>query len=457
MIPIKMSEIARATQGQLVGEDVLVHEINTDTRKSNESCLFVALKGANFNAHVFLEQAVNDGAIGLVVEQQSSLDVPQVIVKDTRNALGQISQLIREKSTAKVIGLTGSVGKTSVKEMIASILNHEGETLSTLGNLNNEIGVPLTLLRLTKEHEFAVVEMGANHPGEIRYTTELVRPDVALINNVAAAHLEGFGDLQGVAEAKGEIYEGLNAKGTAIINVDDNFANYWRARIGQKKVTFGIKNEADIFATSIDSSKPSGVRFHLHHNGKCHEVSLAVPGRHNVMNALAATAACLSIGISIENIVASLRGFTGVKGRLEVHRPSDELVIIDDSYNANYTSLAAAIDVLTNEDGLKILALGDMGELGDEAREYHHKAGVYAKESGVDLLLTIGVLSHFAHQAFKEGAYHFATQKEMVDFIIEKIKNKKTAVLLKGSRSAHMEDIVTPILKWTQQNFEGAC
>lgn len=456
MIDVNLSEIAQATEGQLIGPDVKICCVNTDTRQDSNGCLFVALKGNNFNAHDFLQQAAEQGASALVVEQQASLDVPQVVVSDTRIALGRIARLVRKKSAATFIGLTGSVGKTTVKEMIASILNVQGNTLATLGNFNNDIGVPLTLFRLKQTHEFAVIEMGANHSGEIRYTSDIVRPNVALVNNVAAAHLEGFGDLQGVAEAKGEIYEGLQPDGTAIINVDDDFADYWLNRVKQKTLTFGIENDADITASSIDSGNSEGVQFVLHYKNEDYPVSLAVPGKHNVMNALAATCACLASGVNIQQVVDGLKNFHGVKGRLQLHRPSEELVIIDDTYNANYTSLAAAIDVLKQQDGLKVLALGDMGELGDKAREYHHKAGVYAKQSGVDLLLTIGVLSQFAHQAFKDGAHHFNHQKELADFITDKIKQQKTAVLLKGSRSAHMENIVATILEWSQSRLEGA-
>lgn len=456
MIKLTLAEIAVATNGQLVGQSIDIVKVNTDTRTNSQGCLFVALKGQNFDAHNFLPEAVEQGAIAILVEQRSSLDIPQVVVDNTRLALGQVAKLVRQKSKARFVGLTGSVGKTTVKEMLHHILQHCGTTLATQGNLNNDIGVPLTLLRLTEQEEFAVIEMGANQPGDIEYTVGLVNPEVALINNVAAAHLEGFGDLQGVAQAKGEIYEGIAEGGFAIVNADDSFADFWRKRIQHSIISFGIKNEADITATNIELDSSGCATFSLNYEQQVINVQLSVPGKHNVYNALAALSICHALKLNIESLASALKSFGGVKGRLQVHRLSNQSVVIDDTYNANYTSLAAAIDVLTQQPVKKILALGDMGELGEKAREYHQKAGQYAKDSGVDELLTIGVLSQFAHQAFGEGAHHFSTQQQMTEYLVEQLKQSKIAVLLKGSRSAHMERVVEPLLDWAQKHLRGA-
>ncbi len=456
MIPLTLSEIAIATQGQLVGTDITIEQVNTDTRTNSKDCLFVALKGQNFDAHNFLADAVKQGARALIVEQRSSLDIPQVVVQNTRVALGQIAKLVRKKSNARFVGLTGSVGKTTVKEMLHHMLQHCGTTLATQGNLNNDIGVPLTLLRLTRQDEFAVIEMGANRPGDIEYTVGLVEPEVALINNVAAAHLEGFGDLQGVAQAKGEIYQGIAEGGVAIVNADDAFAEYWRKRLRHPVIEFGIEHEADIAASHLELDDSGCASFKLNFDGRSIPVCLSVPGKHNVYNALAALSICHALKLNLETLSVALKTFGGVKGRLQMHRLSNQSLVIDDTYNANYTSLAAAIDVLTQQKGKKILALGDMGELGEKAREYHQKAGQYAREAGVDELLTIGVLSQFAHQAFGDGARHFSSQQQMTEYLVEQLEQSQLAVLLKGSRSAHMERVVEPLVSLAQNKLRGA-
>lgn len=469
MINVSLQSIAQAVGGELISStitdynDIQVSNVNTDTRLSCEQSLFVALKGPNFDAHEFLLDAKKQNATALMLEssgyeklpsnvKRALEDTPCILVDNTRLALGMLAKLIREMSNATFVGLTGSVGKTSVKEMLAEIFRQAGNTLSTIGNLNNDIGVPLTLFRLEPQHKYAIIEMGANHAGEIGYTSGLVSPDVALINNVAAAHLEGFGDLQGIAQAKGEIYDGLKKEGIAIINNDDAFAAYWRNRISQSTKTFAMQNSADIMAVNLELMQHQ-VRFDLQVGSARYPVTLNVPGKHNVMNALAAIACSLAAGLNIDLIIKGLASFSGVKGRLQVHRPSEQITIIDDTYNANYTSFTAGVDVLVKQPGKTIVALGDMGELGEKAREYHQKAGEYAKQAGVDHLLTIGVLSQFAHQAFGEGAHHFTSQQDLTNFIIKTIKQIKTAVLLKGSRSAHMEHVVEPLLQWSVNHF----
>jgi UDP-N-acetylmuramoyl-tripeptide--D-alanyl-D-alanine ligase len=456
MIQLSLAEIAAVTQGQLIGSDVSITKVNTDTRDNSADSLFIALKGRNFDAHQFLAEAVQQGAVALLVEQQTSMAIPQVVVANTRLALGQLAHLVRQKSKARFIGLTGSVGKTTVKEMLHHLLRHCGATLATQGNLNNDIGVPLTLMRLTENEEFAVIEMGANQPGDIEYTVGLVEPEVALINNVAAAHLEGFGDLQGVAQAKGEIYQGIRKGGVAIVNADDRFAEFWRTRIDHPMITFGIVNDADISAKHIELDASGCAAFELKYPDGLVDVRLSVAGKHNVYNAIAAFSVCYALKLDLKPLAERLATFSGVKGRLQIHRLNNQSNVIDDTYNANYTSLTAAIDVLTQQKGKKVLALGDMGELGEQAREYHQKAGLYAREAGIDELLTIGVLSQFAHQAFGDGAHHFSSQQQMTEYLIQQLEQSPLAVLLKGSRSAHMERVVEPLLTWAQQNLGGA-
>ncbi len=269
-------------------------------------------------------------------------------------------------------------------------------------------------------------------------------------------HLEGFGDLQGVAQAKGEIYRGLTQDGVAIINNDDDFASYWKGNISNPCLTFALENDADLRAENIIINSNSCAEFDIQYNNEKVRFRLSVPGKHNILNALAAIAICSLAELSLNEIAKQLTLYTGVAGRLQIHNIADDLVIIDDTYNANYTSLVAGIDVLCGYEGKKYLALGDMGELGNEAKEYHHKAGEYAKQAGVDCLLTVGVLSQFAHQAFGDGSFHFMSQPQLTDFLLKKLQQTKGAVLFKGSRSAHMENVVSPIVGWAEEKLGGA-
>lgn len=455
MMALSLKDIADYVGGELIGENILVESVSTDTRSTQQNDLFVALQGSRFDAHEFLAQAVGNGAKALMVVRRSSLDVSQIIVDNTLIGLGKLASMVRRKSKAKVIGLTGSVGKTTVKEMIASITQKAGNTIATKGNLNNEIGVPLTLLRLTDNTEYAVIEMGANHHGEIDYTSHLVEPDVALINNVAAAHLEGFGDLHGVARAKAEIFRGLKSDGIAVINHDDKFFDYWHDNTKQKQLDYGVESEAAVTATNLHEMEDNSFCFDLIFNQQTTPVKLSVPGQHNVQNALAAAACCLAIEIEPEIIAAGLGDFNGVQGRLQIVRVSPSFTVIDDTYNANYTSLTAAINVLARQPGFKVLALGDMGELGSSAKEYHQKAGIYAKQCQVDLLLTIGELSFFAAQAFGEDAIHCQTQSELVEQIQKQKQEHAVSVLLKGSRSAHMDKIVSQLTEPALETKSG--
>jgi len=451
MIPLCLAEIAKAVDGELIGENITIDNINTDSRSLQQDELFLALKGPNFDGHRFLEQVVKLGCGAVIVDHHCELTIPQIIVSDTHNALGNISAYVKDKVAPRTVAITGSSGKTTVKEMVAAILSRLGNVLATKGNFNNDIGVPLTLLRLEKKHDFAVVELGANHMGEIAYTTALVKPDVAIINNIAAAHLEGFGDLFGVARAKGEIFEGLDSSGIAIYNQDCKLSNKWQWRLTDKKVrTFSCFKAADCFSSEVKLDESGCARFKLNTNQGNIDIELTVPGKHNVCNAVAATTIALEFGASLEDIRLGLAEMSAVKGRLNLHQLTDTFKVIDDTYNANVESIKAATDLLASYSGRRILILGDMGELGADARSYHQEVGEYAKQCKIDDLLTIGVLSQNTADAF--NGQHFSERAKLISCLISLIENEQrpVSILVKGSRSARMEYVVKDIINWRE-------
>ncbi|MFT5851536.1 MAG: UDP-N-acetylmuramoyl-tripeptide--D-alanyl-D-alanine ligase [Colwellia sp.] len=454
MIPLCLAEIALAVDGKLVGENITIDSINTDSRALAKGELFLALKGPNFDAHRFLNQVIELGCAAVIVQDDCQLSIPQIIVEDTHKALGKIAAYVKEKVAPKTVAITGSSGKTTVKEMVAAILSRLGKVLATKGNFNNDIGVPLTLLRLESQHEFAVVELGANHMGEIAYTSALVKPDVAIINNIAAAHLEGFGDLCGVARAKGEIFEGLSSGGIALYNQDCKFANKWQWRLVDKKVrTFSCEQAADCFSSDVilDDTGCAGFKLNTHSGNTF--IELTVPGKHNVCNAVAAAAIALEFGASLDDIRLGLAEMSPVKGRLNLHQLTPTFKLIDDTYNANVESIKAASDLLASYSGRRILILGDMGELGAQARGYHHEVGDYAKQCKIDDLLTLGVLSQSSADAF--NGQHFSDRVSLMRCLISLLENEQQAIsiLVKGSRSARMENVVQDIINW-RKNLE---
>lgn len=475
MISLTMSQIAVALGGQLVGQDVNITKVLIDSRIENKqfenhNCLFVALKGPHFDAHHFVEDAINAGAVGVVVEHQSNIDKPQIIVENTRIALAQIARLNRNQSKAKYIAITGSSGKTTVKEMIASILTLSDKVVATKGNLNNDIGVPLTLLEIEKSTTYGVVELGANHAGEVAFTADITRPDVTLVNNITAAHLQGFGDIHGVARAKAEIYSALSEDGIAIINADDDFYNYFDSKIKGKKLSYSVKHIADVYASDIQLNTDQSLRFTLNYKQQQVQIDLPLVGLHNVANALAAATCCIAVEISLEQIVSGLAKAPQVAGRLIVTRLSNGCRLIDDTYNANVSSMMAAIDLLKNYPEPTILIIGDMGELGELGRQYHEQVGEYAKLAGITKMFSCGVLTQFSQIAYdkkqlenestepnaKKQITHFSHQKEL----IIKLKNEANAgatLLVKGSRSAHMENIVQALTEYSKNNrlFDG--
>ncbi|RLM28136.1 UDP-N-acetylmuramoyl-tripeptide--D-alanyl-D-alanine ligase [Brenneria alni] len=444
MIRVSLQQLASVLSAELIGEDVEIDDVSTDTRKLKAGCLFVALKGDKFDAHDYAAEALKNGAAALLVSKPLLANVPQLLVKDTRLALGTLAGWVRRQSNARVVALTGSSGKTSVKEMTAAILRQCGSVLYTAGNFNNDIGVPLTLLRLTPEYQFAVIELGANHIGEIAYTTDLVRPQSALVNNLAAAHLEGFGSLAGVAQAKGEIFAGLSADGVAIINADSNDFPHWQVMLNHKtlwRFSPQAAGDTDFFASDI-KVLAQGTRFNLHTPFGRIEVMLPLPGRHNVANALAATALSMSVGATLEAVKTGLAQLQAVPGRLFPIVLAEGKLLLDDSYNANVGSMTAAAQVLADMPGYRVMVVGDMGELGDEAQECHRQVGEAARVVDIDKVLSVGTLSELISHASGSGE-HFQDKAALVSRLSALIaEHKIISILVKGSRSTAMEQVV---------------
>lgn len=457
MLTMSLAQIIQAVEGHLYGavptSNVHVQGLFTDTRKPLAGAVFVALRGANFDAHDFAATAVAGGAALLVVEHAlRDIDVPQVVVTDTRIALGALAAAWCtewRKQGGKLVALTGSNGKTTTKEMLAGILREVGGVLATRGNLNNDIGVPLMLAELDAAQRFAVIEMGANHAGEIAYLTSLARPDVALVTNTGRAHLEGFGGEQGVILAKGEIFGGLTTGGTAVINLDDKGAATWLALNAGRSLTFSMQQAADVRGTwQADEGRldiaACGTGFAQH---------LQVAGAHNAHNALAAAAAAWALGIAPTAIQSGLEKFTGVAGRLQRKNGLHGGVLWDDTYNANPDSLQAGIRALRATEGETWLILGDMGELGADRVALHAEAGRMVRALGVTRLFTLGELAQTAANSFGTGAQAFSSLEDLL-VAVRAALHPQVQILVKGSRSARMERVVQALSQ--QQPVEGA-
>ncbi|RDI45164.1 UDP-N-acetylmuramoyl-tripeptide--D-alanyl-D-alanine ligase [Aquicella lusitana] len=422
--------------------------ISIDTRTTQPGNLFVALKGSRVDGHDYIAEASQKGAAAALVTHHVESALPQLQVEDTTDALGKLGTAWRNQFTIPFIAVTGSNGKTTLKNMVASILTaacdgDSTQVLATQGTLNNHLGLPLTLIRLNKNHRYAVIEMGMNHFGEIEYLTKMTRPSVAVITNAAAAHLEGVGSIEGVARAKAEIFLGLPPNGTAILNRDDAFFTLWHEQIGQRPyLTFGFHPDADVSATLIESDQQLTLRTP---KGQI-DIQLPLLGRHNVVNALAATAAALAIGIDLVAVKKGLETIQPAPGRLQLHTLSNGVKIIDDTYNANPFSLQAAVETLSSFTGKKILVLGDMKELGIEAKSLHHTAGEKIRAAGIDYLFTYGELSANTAHGFGEGAYHFSEQEKLVNALKPFLYNQ-TTILVKGSRSMQMEKVVAELVQ----------
>lgn len=452
---LTLRETALALDGLLTGDaDIAFVRVTTDSRDIKPGDLYVALKGERFDGHDFAADALAQGAVAVLVER--AVSGTHIVVPDTLAALGKLAAYWRERMTdLKVIAVTGSGGKTTVKEMIATILiTRFGEeaVLATRGNLNNHIGVPLTLLRLTAQHRFAVIEMGMNHFGEIDYLTHLARPDVAVVNNALRAHLEALGSVEGVARAKGEIFGGLKAGGTAVINADDANAALWsQLANGNRQLSFGL-HTADMHARDIVETA-EGSEFILGVPIDETRVLLPAPGLHNVRNALAAAAGTYAAGLDVTQIAAGLRQYKGVKGRLERKVAANGAQVIDDTYNANPDSMRAAVDVLTTlaraGGNPSILVLGDMGEVGPDAADLHAEIGKYAKEQGVQQLFTLG--EQMANAASEFGNKHSAALEDLMA-TLQMAVTPDSLVLVKGSRFMRMERVVQALQGIAQNN-----
>jgi UDP-N-acetylmuramoyl-tripeptide--D-alanyl-D-alanine ligase len=423
--------------------------VTTDSRNVRRGDLFVAIKGPRFDGHDFIGQAVADGAVGVMASDASvaeRLGVPAVIVDDVRIGYGALAAWWRSLFTMPLVAVTGSNGKTTVKEMLAAILRaHAGEdsVLATRGNLNNDIGVPTTLLQLRPGHRFAVIEMGMNHPGEIAYLTRIAKPDVALVNNAGTAHIGEVGSMEAIARAKGEIFAGLDVSGVALINADDAFADYWRSLVADRKIVdFGLARTASVSARYELSETGSLVTLRTPETQFA--VTLQVPGIHNVKNALAAATAAYVLGVPAEKITIGLHQYIAVDGRLKPHRLASGDIVIDDSYNANPESAHAALSVLGASRGQKIFVLGDMGELGDAAASIHAELGEFARRAGAQRLFGLGMMSSEAVRAFGEGGLHFSNVDDLVN-ALRPLLDGSTTVLVKGSRFMHMERVVTSL------------
>ncbi|VAW61128.1 UDP-N-acetylmuramoyl-tripeptide--D-alanyl-D-alanine ligase [hydrothermal vent metagenome] len=436
---------AKALKGVCHGVDTEFSSVSTDTRNIEPGDLYIALQGENFDGHNYIDQALQAGAVAAIVHKDIAQNLPYIKVEDTRKALGALSALWRQSFNGKVVAITGSNGKTTVKEMLAAILSEQGEVLATQGNFNNDIGLPLTMLHM-KNEDYGVIEMGANHIGEIAYLTSLAQPDIAVITNAGASHLEGFGSLEGVAIAKGEIYQGLSEDGVAVINKDDSFSEYWHSICDCINiVTFSMCDKtSNVYGEWVQ--KEQGVELKVYACGEVFSVQLKLHGRHNAMNALAAICVAHVFSVASEKIITALSRFEPVKGRLNIHRVNTQFCVIDDSYNANPASLEAGINVLKSLPGEHWLVMGDMGELGKDEKRLHFSAGIKARELGVDCLLATGNASRAAVEAFGEKARFFESRDELVSYI-KQSRQQELGVLVKGSRFMHMENIVESLIE----------
>jgi UDP-N-acetylmuramoyl-tripeptide--D-alanyl-D-alanine ligase len=438
---LHLSEVASMAKGELLGDDVMINSISTDTRKSLKGDLFVALDGENFDGHKFIDEAVEKIVAGVLVHKKIDTKLPQVLVGNTLEGLSCWAQAWRGIVDPKLVAVTGSNGKTTVKQMLNSILSGVGSTCCTQGNLNNHIGVPLTLLSLRKNNKYAVIEMGANHHGEIDHLTKLGQPDVAVITNAGPAHLEGFGSVAGVAQAKGEIINGVKSSGAVVLNADDQYIDVWLEKAKHLKIiTFGFSAAAnvrgEIAANNILSVSARGENI---------TINLPLVGKHNASNALAAIAASYEMGVALQDIKQGLESVDQVKGRLQSKEGVSGSTIIDDTYNANPASLQAAIEVLCSQLKEPWLVLGDMGELGAEAEVIHTKIGEQAKTAGVKKLFGLGDLAKHAVKGFGEDGFHFDQHEELSEKLSHQA-NSQCCILVKGSRSMHMEDVVNILI-----------
>jgi len=438
MIQMGLNQVCDLLNCAAPASNVVFTGITTDSRKVMPGMLFAALPGQTFDGHDYIDQAIKDGAVAVLVSRDTQGTVPILLVDDVVAALGMLARQWRSHCPAKTVGITGSNGKTTVKEMIASILRLSGTVLATDGNFNNELGLPLTIFRMDPSHDYAVLEMGASNPGDIAYLADIARPDVGVISNIGPAHLQGFIDIEGVARAKGELYSALPGDGTAVMNFAEPWVGLWQGLNTAGTVKFFNGGESDVTARRDGEdtvvSTPVG-EFTL---------QLPLPGEHNLTNALAATSACLALDISLTDIKAGLETVKPVPGRLSLMRSNAGWTVIDDTYNANPASLYAALQVLASQHGEPWLVLGDMKELGSDSRKMHAELGDAARSLGVKRLFALGDASAATVDAFGEMALHFSSRDGLIKALRSELK-PGVACLVKGSRSMGMEHVVNAI------------
>lgn len=441
---LRLSEVALMAKGELQGDDVFVSGVATDTRNLKFGDVFVALQGEKYDGHKFIDESIEQIVRGVLVHKSVDTKLPMVKVEDTLAGMTHWAHAWKKKVNPCLVAVTGSNGKTTVKQMMSEILRQAGKVCATQGNLNNHIGVPLTLLSLRMNDQFAVIEMGANHHGEIHKLSVLAEPRVAVITNAGPAHLEGFGSVAGVAQAKGEIIDGVLQAGAVVLNADDDYLDVWLRKAEHLSVlTFGFNENAQIRGTMLSESS-------LLISTPAYEVKVSLPvlGKHNMYNALAATAAAYALGVEKNNVLVGLQNTSQVSGRLQIRQGILGATIIDDTYNANPASLQAAIEVLCAQHGEPWLVLGDMGELGSEAESIHAHMGEIARAAGVKRLFGLGELAAFAVSAFGERGLHFQQHDELSKELLSQL-NADCCVLVKGSRAMHMEDVVKLVAQST--------
>jgi len=465
--PVMMTvqQAARILEAEWSGANPFFNAVSTDSRTLRAGSLFVALSGEHFDGHRFISDAIGKGAVAALIADQSAGQLKESVtpdfallqVKDPRLALGQLAAAWRQRFDLSLVAVTGSNGKTTVKEMLAAIFRQHagpGHVLATSGNLNNDIGVPLTLLQINANHRYAVIEMGMNHSGEIAYLSGLASPAVAIITNAGSAHIGHFDKVDAIAAAKGEIFEGLSESGIAVINADDHFAPLWQQLAGGCQViNFGLTQPASVSARHLQDTAENSWLLSLP-DGQA-ELTLQVPGRHNVYNALAAAAAAHTAGIGLTEITAGLGSFTGTHGRLQIMTGPHHSTLIDDTYNANPESMQAALAVLCGMNGRKIVVMGDMGELGKAAAECHRQIGQLAREMEVDTLLALGEISIHAVEAFGRGGQHFTNPEDLLACLID-LLDTNVNVLVKGSRAMRMERVIDKLSTMEKLTDRGA-
>lgn len=441
MMRLELGAIAQVTEGSLRGPDGLVQGMSHDTRRLAPGNLFAALSGQRVDGHDYVRAAAEAGAAGALVARLQEADLSQVMVADVVHAMGRVAGHWRDRMVARVIGVTGTNGKTTVKEMLAAILARRGPTLATRGNYNNEIGVPLTLSRLAPSHEFAVLEMGASRPGDIACLADIACPEIGILTNAASAHLEGFGSLENVARTKGELFEALPEYGTAVINRDDAHYPMWREMAAHcARISFGFDADAAVRAVETGAGAIGVIT-----TAGEFELELRLPGRHNVMNALAAGAAALALDVPLDIIREGLAGIGSLPGRLMPHRHPSGWCVIDDTYNANPASVYAGLQVLTGLNGQPWLVLGDMAELGADSARLHSEIGRSARDLGVKRLFTVGRAAADSAAAFGKGASHFDGHRELIEALLDELEPGVNC-LVKGSRSMAMEQVVNALI-----------